>query len=149
MNEANERVEESLMEEQVMREEAAKKISVYEDGQDKVYGGYDGTMTEYDKETVHLKKRSTYEYLPSGMAIDLLEFENGTKLVTNGYDLTYVDSKGQATDIIFDNKRRHAKELNGALYDEGLRYLKATDDIVVFVNLEGTSFTVACDEIAN
>jgi len=82
------------------------------------------------------------------MALDLMEFENGSKLVSNGYDLTYVDTKGQATDVIFDNEHRHAKELNGAIYDENLRYLKATDDIVVFVNLEGKSFTVACDEVA-
>jgi len=50
-NEANERVEEILIKDQVIREEVAKKISVYDDGQDKVYGGYDGTITEYDKET--------------------------------------------------------------------------------------------------
>ena len=147
-NEANERVEEQLLKDQVIREEIAKKISVYEDGEDRVYGGYDGTITEYDKETAQLKKRSTYEYLPSGMALDLMEFGDGSKLVSNGYDLTYVGSDNQATDLVFDSDKRYAKELNGAIYDEGLRYLKATDDIVVFVNLEGKSYTLACDEIA-
>ncbi len=83
------------------------------------------------------------------MALDLMEFGDGSKIVTNGYDLTYVDSKDQATDIVFDDQKRLSKELNGAIYDEGLRYLKATDDILVFVNLEGKSFTVACDEIAS
>ena len=37
------------------------------------------------------------------MALDLMQFGDGSKIVTNGYDLTYVDSKDQATDIVFDD----------------------------------------------
>lgn len=98
-NEANERLEEKLKHDQVVAEEVAKKLSLYDTlsgdvKEDAVYGGYDGTMTEYDCKKPDPVKHAEYDYIGDPTCLDIVRFACGSRLVTNGYDLVFVVAPG-------------------------------------------------------
>lgn len=145
-NEANDRLEEKLKFDQVVQEEVAKKISIYDDNEDAVYGGYENHNADYDHMKPNPNKHEKYEYIEDGTAIDLMKFECGSKLVTNGYDLLFLDKDSNAYRIAADIYLEDIKK--GAYFEQDLRWLKANDYEVVFVNIEERSFKIVQDETA-
>jgi hypothetical protein len=81
----------------VTNEEVAEAISMYDTisgdiKEDAAYGGYDGVITEYDTlmPTPHCEE---YEYINDGTALDIIRFENGARLMTNGYELLFMSKR--------------------------------------------------------
>ena len=89
-NEANERLEEKLKYDQVIDEEVAEKISLYDDGDEAAYGGYHGVIKSYDKQSTDVHKAQKYECLEYDQCIDIIRFGVGSRLITNGYDLIFM-----------------------------------------------------------
>lgn len=136
-NEANERVEEQLKYDKVVTEEIADKISLYTDREDKAYGGYENTLSTYDKEAENAKKQTKFDYIDDGSSMDLITFNCGSKLVTTGYELLFVNASDEATLITTNNLSKSiSKDIP---IEQNLRYLKATDNELVFVNIDGES----------
>jgi len=52
-NEANDRLEEKIKNEQIISQDIVDKISMYDDDQDKVYGGYGNVINWFDKNTIN------------------------------------------------------------------------------------------------
>lgn len=42
------------------------------------------------------KKRQKFDYIEDGTALNLLTFASGSKLVTTGYELLFINSNGDA-----------------------------------------------------
>lgn len=149
-NEANERVEELQQKAAVVKEEVAKSISRQdEDHSDAVYGGYElksEAIRSYDKEDVRNNpdKEDDYIYLDENQKIDLVCFYNGTKLATDGYDLYFVHSnKNQYDNEAVKLTCSEPYVADKALFNHGLKFLKATDDCLIFVNILGESYKLA------
>lgn len=143
------RLQEKLDFEKTVDEEVTKKISGYKDNEDAVYGGYelDEEDQKYDKQmpSNDNKKRQKFDYIEDGTALNLLTFASGSKLVTTGYELLFINSNGDAYQITTED---HVLAVNDACFESGLRYLKASKDMLVFVNIEGTSYKIIEDEQA-
>jgi hypothetical protein len=139
-NEADERLQEKLDHDALVKEEVAKKISLYEDGEDAAYGGYElerDSVKNYDRQDVRNIQHVEYEGLPEGHLIDIHKFECGSKLCTDGYVLVFVTADDDAYVVTTDDKELTVRD---AVFECGVKWLKATKDQVRFVNIEGTSF---------
>lgn len=156
-NEANARLEEKLKYDQVISEEIAKKISKYdkisdEANDDAVYGGYDGVIEEYDHMKPDPNTNEKYNYIDDGTCIDIIRFGCGSRLVTNGYDLIFIQApidENNAGDGYLITMLDHDPDIGGrAYFESGLRWLKATEDKIVFVNIEGIADSLAENEVA-
>ena len=115
-----------------------KKVNVNEDA---AYGGYDGVTEEYDKQApgpYHEK----YDFVDDGTAIDLIVFGIGSKILTNGYDLLFMDMHKNFYQIEVKSTPLPSHQ---CLFEQDLRWLKATDSQIVFINVEGESTSIACD----
>jgi hypothetical protein len=117
----------------VVADEIADAISKYDviDGdvkEDAVYGGYDGTIVEYDimKPTPYCDE---YDYVEDGTAIDLIRFDCGSRLMTNGYDLMFMTAKSANSDCCFYKIAMNSTELpaKSCLTEQKMQWLKATD----------------------
>lgn len=144
-NLANERVLEKMDAENFASEIIAKKISEYPDNEDKIYGGYERNETYQDTNNVpESKKKVLLESISdSGSMIDIMSFSSGAALKTNGFDL-YFKSPGN---VWFKLTQFHK---NGVFLDEGseeIDFLKATDSMIVFVNVMGEQ-SILCREKA-
>lgn len=149
-NEANERLEEKLKYDQVVEEEITKKISLYDEGDQEAYGGYDGTIPGYDKEKPSPYVAMKFDYLGEDEIMDIMQFECGSRLVTNGYDLVFITAPSgeQPGDGYVLATTDHEVTVHEAYFESGLRWLKASKEKLVFVNIEGDSITLAEDEFA-
>ena len=115
-----------------------KKVDVNEDA---VYGGYDGVVDEYD----HMApgpQYTKYDFIDDGSEIVLIKFGVGSCLLTNGYELIFKNRKGDFYQITTNSIELPSKQ---CMYEQNLRWLKATDSEVVFINVEGESTAIACD----
>lgn len=144
-NESNERLEEKIKHDLVAEEEVVEKISKYDDGDQEAYGGYSGVTEDYDKQIPSPYKHEKYDYLADGMCLDIMRFGIGSRLITNGYDLIFVTTEGDGYIV---SKLDHTPTVTKAYFESGLRWLKATDDKIVFVNIEGQTTILAEDELA-
>lgn len=143
-NEANERLEEQSKYDKIVSDEIAAKISLYTDGEDKAYGGYSNTTDSvYDKQAEEAAKQTKFNYIDDGSGLDLITFKCGSKLVTTGYELLFVNIAGDATLITTNSLDTPGPYPAPAT--ENLRYLKATDNEVVFVNIDGVSCRIVED----
>ena len=150
VTEAGRRIEEKIAYDATVSEEINKRIAVYktldeERGvqEDAAYGGYEldhSTIRAYDKQDVRNRKHEEYDFVEDGTAIDIMRFGCGSRLVTNGYDLIFVTAVGDAYIV---DKADHAPAVRDALFESGMRWLKATDSQIVFVNIEGQSNVLA------
>lgn len=146
-NEANERLEEKIRHQQVVDEQIADKISLYDEGDQEAYGGYNGVIDNYDKERPSVRKASKFDYLSGDTYLDVFIFGAGSKLITNGYDLVFVTApKDESTPgdgyLVAMSRVDHVDE---ALFESGLRWLKASKDKLVFINIEGENTTILED----
>jgi len=84
--------------------------------------------------------------IEGSQAIDVMRFGCGSRLVTDGYELIFVTSAGDAYVVA---KREKQPVVRAAEFECGTRWLKATDSQLVFVNVEGESCILATDVEAN
>jgi hypothetical protein len=136
----------------VTTDEVADSISMYDtiDGdvkEDAAYGGYDSVIIEYDimKPNPYNDK---YDYIDDGTAIDLIRFDCGSRLITNGYDLMFMPAKSIENDTAYCYKiAMNSTELPGksCLAEQKMQWLKATDSQIVFININGEVTQLICD----
>lgn len=145
-NEADDRLQEKINHDAAVTEEVAKKISLYEDNEDAAYGGYEldaQTTKNYDRQDVRNIEHVKYEGLPEGQLINIHVFKCGSKLCTDGYTLIFINSDDDAYVVTALNKELAVRD---AVFECGVKWLKATKDQVIFTNIEGTSFQLAFNE---
>lgn len=144
-NEADKQQEEKQQLEKVIDEEVNKSIEGYRDDEDAAYGGYDlpDIDNEYDAQLIDEMKHYKHIYVDDGSSMDILKFACGSKLVTTGYELLFVDAKGDAYQITTED---HPLAVAASYFEESLRFLKATKDLLMFVNIEGTPYKIIEDE---
>lgn len=140
-SEADERIEEMHRLDQTISEEVAEDVSMYPDQEDAAYGGYDGVIDRYDKDAPK-PTHEKYDFIDDGTAIDIHRFACGSKLVTNGYELLFITGGGDAYQITTNSLELPYKH---ALIEQDLRWLKASDSCVAFINIEGESTRIAVD----
>ena len=70
-NEADARMLEKQRFEQVVEEEITKNVSNYEDKEDAAYGGYDGTLADYEKTVLDPHEDLKVHYLDDGSFINI------------------------------------------------------------------------------
>lgn len=139
--EADERVEEMHKLDQTVSEQVAEDASMYPDNEDAAYGGYDGVIDRYDKDAPG-PKHEKYDFIDDGTALDIHKFACGSKLVTNGYELLFIDVHGDAYQVTTNSLDLPYKH---ALVEQDLRWLKASDSCIAFINVEGESTKIAVD----
>lgn len=147
-NEADKRLVEKNDYDAVVQEQAAENVSKYEDidpdkniSQDAVYGGYDGVVDRYDKQGAavnHVK----YDFIEGVQCLDIMRFGCGSRLVTDGYEIVFVTSGGDAYVVA---QGGHAPVVKACTFESGTRWLKASDSQVVFVNVEGESCVIVTE----
>lgn len=145
-SDADDRVEEMKKFNMFVNEQVAEKISMYDElsgdiKEDSAYGGYSGVIDEYDKQAPDVKY-DKYDFIDDGTAVDLIRFACGSRLVTNGYDLIFMNAAGEFFQIATNSIELPSHH---AMFEQQLRWLKATDSEVVFVNVEGESHMIAVD----
>ena len=147
--EADKRIEEFRNYDDVVQEEVAKKVSMYdklgnsEKTEDDVYGGYNGVVKGYDKNVPDLVTHDKFDFIDDGSAITLMQFGAGSKLVTTGYELLFIDDEDNAYQIACNDKTPVPSKMLVA--EQHLKWLKATDSSLVFVNIEGVVTSIAVD----
>ena len=139
-NEANERVQEKFDAQNAETEIIAKKISEYPNDEDDIYGGYERNQAYQDINNVpESKKKIIIDSVEdSGSLIDIMAFSSGAALKTNGFDLYFKSPSNNWFKLTQFKK-------NGVYLDtaEEIDFLKATDDMLVFVNIMGEQ-TILC-----
>lgn len=123
----------------------SEHISVYDNNEDAVYGGYGKTTDFKDINGLNRNNVKRYEDIDDGTLIDILEFGNKSRLVTNGYDLYFVNETDKVTAI----KMTHFKDEDDKTvvlktpFD--IQFIKATADTLVFVNIENSVFQILAE----
>lgn len=125
----------------------SEKISEYPNNEDNIYGGYDRINNFNDITKISDSKKSLIMNSESdnGSLIDIMLFKNGAELKTNGFDLFFKSSKNnwfKITQFKLDN----CVSVNGI---EEISFLKASDDMLVFVNIEGEQYVLCKDDDSN
>ena len=149
INEADKRIEESQMYEQLVDGIVADEVSMYDTlsddvKEDSVYGGYDSVIQTYDNQVVR-PSFDSYDYVEDGTGINLMKFKMGSYLITNGYDLIFIDNQKKAFNITTNSIQTPN---DACLFEQNLRWMKATDNQIVFVNVEGESTAIATNGYA-
>lgn len=140
-SEADDRLEEIRDFHQTINDKVADDVSYHPNGEDAAYGGYDGIHDRYEKDEPK-PNHDKYDFIDDGSAIDIHRFACGSKLVTDGYVLLFIDVNGDAYQITtnqLDLPHRHA------LVEQKVKWLKASDQCVAFINIEGESTKIAVD----
>ena len=168
--EADDRVEEMHRYENTVDSKISEHISMYDElsngiTEDAVYGGMgdtlnkyndinkdillsgdpDGLTDSYDKQVpdVHYDK---YDFIDDGTAIDLIKFGSGSRLLTDGYNLLFMNKLGEFYQIATNTFNVGAQP--PCMLEQNLRWLKATDSEIVFINVEGESTAIVVDVLA-
>ena len=149
-NEADERLDERNRYDAVVQEEVAKDVSLYDDidaekgiQEDYAYGGYEGVVDKYDKQDVRIaKKLEKYEFAYGMETIDVMRFGCGSRLVTDGYDLVFVTKSGDA----YAAAQNGQPDSSQPIRESCIKWIKATDQSVVFVNVCGDAYVLAFDD---
>lgn len=164
-NEANLKLQEKLDLINDASLEFANKIEVYPpiDSKistftpDDVYGGYGSTHSFHDITTP--EQGVDYKIMELGAneipnMIEILTFAEGPRLITDGFDLYY--QRADRSGLSYDDKVFKINSPNTE-YDKlhvskfvqlnnDIRFLKATDDVIVFVNIENQVFRISSEK---
>lgn len=150
-NEADKRLDEMYKYESIVQEQAAKQISMYDTltkdtdvTEDAVYGGYDGVVERYDKQVITPENHREYTFIDNNTCIDVMIFDIGSKLVTDGFDLYFIEA--DTNNAIKITNLDNVPQLNGAVFESDIKWLNATDNCIVFVNIEGQSNIIAFND---
>lgn len=115
-------------------EQVAREIADYDYLEnDAVYGGYEREIKNHDKRVVDPSNIEKVQFVDDGSWIELFQFHDGCLLVTDGYELYYVDSDRCSHQITLVEDERVISE---NLVASGIQYLKATDNALYFVNFD-------------
>lgn len=145
--EDDDRLREKMELESFQLEEVAKKKALYLDKEDAAYGGYDNDQQLYDsKQRKHDAERADMTYIDNGQAVHIMDFACGSKLVTDGYDLIFVNAKGTADIVAMLD---HKPTVDAAVFSSATKWLKATKDCITFTNIEGQTTTLADNDEAD
>ena len=144
-NEANERLQEKIRHDQAVEDQVTSKVQLYDDGDQEAYGGYESTIHEYDKQIPKPSKHQKYDYTNGTECLDIMSFGCGSKLVTDGFDLIFIDADGNGY-IVSKSNEENASQL--AVFESGLKWIKASRDCIVFVSVDGESNKIIQDEVA-
>lgn len=130
----------------VVEEEVMDAISKYDTlsgniKEDSVYGGYDGVIDSYDNQAPK-PTYDKYDFIDDGTAIDIIRFACKSRLVTDGYVLLFMNRAGEFYQITTNSIQLPD---SSCMFEQKLKWLKATDSEVVFINVEGESTAIACD----
>lgn len=146
--EADRRIEEIHNFNDKVQEQVADAVSMYDevgDGvtEDDTYGGYKGVVDMYDKNVIDAEKHDKFDFIDDGTAITLMVFSSGSKLVTTGYELLFIDDEGNAYQVACSD--HEVTPWKTTVAEQHLKWLKATDDCLVFINVEGVATHIAVD----
>lgn len=166
-NFANDKLNEKLDLMNTSLENISKDISIYDNNEDDVYGGYERPQKFNDLKIYHINKNKliSEENIDNGYMFNLMIFANGDKLMTDGYNL-YFSNNGNAIQLSFIpsdtivseetlknlilkldldlEKNKEYVEL-----DDSMKFLKATDDILMFINIDNEIFRLCDNTVAN
>jgi len=157
-NEADKRLDERREYDAVVDERVAEAVSKYdrisEDDtvmEDAVYGGYERPCDKYDKQEPPRVEHRKYDAVAGGRLAEIARFECGQRLLTDGYLLIYETKTGNVdgytgepeTEAYVISGNDHEPSVDAAVFESGMRWLKADDNQVVFVNIEGLATVVA------
>ena len=143
VNEDDERIKEGLDFLNNADEEVAKKIASYDELEnDAVYGGYEREIKNHDRRAVDPSKNQRNQFIDDGSWIEIFTFHDGCMLVTDGYELYYIDSKSMSYKITTVEDERVIEQ---NLVASGLQYLKSTDNALYFVNFDNRACRI-CDD---
>lgn len=143
-NQDNDRIKEGLELLNNSDEVIAGKIGDYdEQDNDAVYGGYERRLDSHDSRRVDVdRKNHKMEFVDQGQWIELFVFADDSMLVTDGYELYYVDSKRQCAKITM---AEDVQTIPQNLVASGIQYLKATDNALWFVNFDNRACKICED----
>lgn len=129
-----------------VQEEVAKKISMYPENEDAVYGGYEldpATRPNWDAEDVRNVEHAEHESIDPGQLLDVHVFGDGSKLATDGYELVFVAKSGEATSVVPSGRPLASGK---ALFESGSKWLKASREQIVFSDVAGQTAVLASTE---
>ena len=141
----DERIEEKQTFDNLVKSDIISKLSIYKNNEDSVYGGYENKdLKPHDTEVKEYIKTQTenLQYLDGNELMHIHTFGNKSKLATDGYQLIFTTSTGQQC-ILNTTKKHIVKE---AVFPSNHRFLKATDNKVVFSDITGTAYEIATDD---
>lgn len=132
--------------------QVTQKVELYDEigegiKEDAVYGGMDGVIDSYDIQAPS-PWYDKFDFVDDGSAVELMRFAAGSRLLTNGYDLIFASRpKDVSKPVEFVKIAVNSVKLpvQQCMLEQNLRWLKATDSQIVFVNVEGESTVIACD----
>lgn len=143
VNEDDERIKEGLDFLDNADEEVARKIADYDELEnDAVYGGYEREIKNHDRRAVDPSKNDRTQFVDDGSWIEIFTFHDGNMLVTDGYELYYIDSKKMSYKLTMVEDERIIEQ---NLVASGLQYLKSTDNALYFVNFDNRACRI-CDD---
>ena len=146
-NEANERIKEVIDTVQQSDEDIVKKISRYDEFyNDAVYGGYELSVNETDKQIVDFSDQMDLhtEFIDDGSYINIHVFGDGPKLVTDGYELYYITSGRNKITIRLTESEPDKENLPVEHWvASGLEYLAATNHELWFKNFDNRTYKIA------
>lgn len=147
-NQGNEQVQEKHDYAQTVEDQVGKDLTLYPNGEDAAYGGYDADRIKptYDKQVIDPKKRQKYDIIEGDECLHLVQFGCGSRLVTDGYDLIFVDRNDEAYIV---SKKLLEQRYHGACCESNLKWLKASKDCITFTTVGGESNMLVQDERAN
>lgn len=149
VTEEDQKIREQQAYDETVTEEVADEVSMYDAldkegnvGEDAVYGGYDldaETVKNYDKQDVREFQSRNYVGLPEDQLLPVFWFGCGSRLLTDGYDLLFKPVCGCISYVTSS----HSGKSGTVFFDSDTKWLKATDDCIVFVNVEGETQVLA------
>ena len=145
-NLANEQIDEKMDLNKIANDLVSQKVSIYEDDEDKVYGGYNRVEDFHDINS--LKNNGIdgyYKIEDDGTLIDILTFSNGNRLCTNGYDLFFALKDNMASKVKLTDSGEDVSSMISVDTDMELQFIKATDSGVYFTNIENDVFRLVAD----
>lgn len=147
-NEANDQIQEKHDLNSNFEELVDKQISTYdEENNDAVYGGYERDYRDYDiKKVNNDDKTERMTFIDDGSYLNLHTFGDGSRLVTDGYELFFVvhgsDDGYEFTKLSLLEDSNVVKD---NLVASGIDYLKATDNALYFINFDNKSLRLCED----
>lgn len=143
INQDDQRLKEGLDFLDTSDEIIARKISDYDDFEnDDVYGGYERPFTPYDQRKVRDDLNPKDIFIDDGSWIEIFKFQDGCMLVTNGYELFYINSKNEKYQLTTVEDETIIKQ---NLVASGLQYIKSTDNSLYFVNFDNRACKICED----
>ena len=131
----NERIKEGLDFLDNADEVVAKQIADYDEyDDDAVYGGYERELKNYDKQVPNPATYPKLHFVDDGSWIEVFTFQDRSMLVTDGYELYFVDRKHENSIKLTTVEDERIIPQN--LVVSGLQYLKSTDNALYFINFD-------------